>query len=82
MPEVVDSSRLWTKALKKNYGSRQVVGGVDISIKSGSVIGLLGPKQFRRVNAACRYILTSERRRLSYVRREGRGDFILLGKQL
>ena len=43
MPEVVDSSRLWTKSLKKNYGSRQVVGGVDISITSGSVIGLLGP---------------------------------------
>ena len=43
MPEVVDSSRLWTKALKKNYGSRQVVCGVDISITSGAVIGLLGP---------------------------------------
>ena len=43
MPEVVDSSILWTKALKKNYGSRQVVCGVDISITSGSVIGLLGP---------------------------------------
>jgi lipopolysaccharide export system ATP-binding protein len=43
MPEVADSSRLWTTALKKNYGSRQVVGGVDISISSGSVIGLLGP---------------------------------------
>lgn len=43
MPEVVDSSRLWTKALKKYYGSRQVVGGVDISITSGAVIGLLGP---------------------------------------
>jgi lipopolysaccharide export system ATP-binding protein len=43
MPEAVKSSRLWTKALKKNYGSRQVVGGVDISITSGSVIGLLGP---------------------------------------
>lgn len=43
MPEAVDSSILWTKALKKNYGSRQVVGGVDISIRSGSVIGLLGP---------------------------------------
>ena len=43
MPEAVDSSILWTKALKKNYGSRQVVCGVDISITSGSVIGLLGP---------------------------------------
>ncbi len=43
MPEVVDSSKLWTKALKKTYGSRQVVCGVDISITSGSVIGLLGP---------------------------------------
>lgn len=43
MPEVVKSSRLWTKALKKNYGSRQVVCGVDISIMSGTIIGLLGP---------------------------------------
>ncbi|NTV49673.1 MAG: LPS export ABC transporter ATP-binding protein [Geobacteraceae bacterium] len=43
MPEAVDSLILWTKSLKKNYGSRQVVCGVDISITSGSVIGLLGP---------------------------------------
>lgn len=43
MPEAVDSSRLWTKTLKKSYGSRQVVAGVDISVTSGSVIGLLGP---------------------------------------
>jgi lipopolysaccharide export system ATP-binding protein len=43
MPEVADSSRLWTKGLKKDYGSRQVVCGVDILIRSGSVIGLLGP---------------------------------------
>jgi lipopolysaccharide export system ATP-binding protein len=43
MPEVVESSRLWTKALLKNYGNRRVVCGVDISITSGSVVGLLGP---------------------------------------
>ena len=43
MPKVADTSRLWTKSLKKNYGSRQVVCGVDISITSGAVIGLLGP---------------------------------------
>jgi lipopolysaccharide export system ATP-binding protein len=43
MPENPDSSRLWTKALKKSYGNRSVVGGVDISITSGSVVGLLGP---------------------------------------
>ncbi|MFZ2951241.1 MAG: LPS export ABC transporter ATP-binding protein [Desulfuromonadaceae bacterium] len=43
MPEVADSSKLWTRALKKTYGNRQVVCGVDISITSGSVIGLLGP---------------------------------------
>jgi lipopolysaccharide export system ATP-binding protein len=43
MPEAADSSKLWTRALKKTYGSRQVVCGVDISITSGSVIGLLGP---------------------------------------
>ncbi len=43
MPETAETSRLWTKSLKKNYGSRQVVCGVDISITSGAVIGLLGP---------------------------------------
>lgn len=43
MPEVGDLLKLATKALKKNYGDRQVVCGVDISITSGSVIGLLGP---------------------------------------
>lgn len=36
-------SRLWTTALQKSYGNRQVVKGVDISIQAGSVIGLLGP---------------------------------------
>ena len=43
MPEAVNSSTLWTKGLIKSFGSRQVVGGVNISISSGSVIGLLGP---------------------------------------
>jgi lipopolysaccharide export system ATP-binding protein len=43
MRGVAVSSRLWTKSLEKNYGSRLVVGGVDISITSGSVVGLLGP---------------------------------------
>lgn len=35
--------RLWTKQLKKRYGDRQVVRGVDLAIDAGSVIGLLGP---------------------------------------
>jgi lipopolysaccharide export system ATP-binding protein len=43
MPTAADSVKLCTKALKKNYGGRQVVAGVDISVSSGSVIGLLGP---------------------------------------
>lgn len=34
---------LAARGLKKNYGSRQVVKGVDLSVKSGEVIGLLGP---------------------------------------
>lgn len=34
---------LATRGLKKNYGSRQVVKGVDLSVKSGEVVGLLGP---------------------------------------
>jgi lipopolysaccharide export system ATP-binding protein len=43
MPDVIDSQQLWTKGLKKSYGSRHVVSGVDITVTSGSVIGLLGP---------------------------------------
>ena len=38
-----DNHRLWTKGLKKRYGNRQVVDGVDISIRAGTVTGLLGP---------------------------------------
>jgi lipopolysaccharide export system ATP-binding protein len=38
-----DNPRLWTKGLKKSYGNRQVVDGVDISIQAGTVTGLLGP---------------------------------------
>ena len=38
-----NQSRLWTSGLRKNYGNRQVVAGVDITISAGSIIGLLGP---------------------------------------
>ena len=34
---------LAARGLKKNYVSRQVVKGVDLSVKSGEVVGLLGP---------------------------------------
>ena len=34
---------LAARGLKKNYCSRQVVKGVDLSVKSGEVVGLLGP---------------------------------------
>lgn len=34
---------LAARGLKKNYGSRQIVKGVDLSVKSGEVVGLLGP---------------------------------------
>ena len=43
MQTAAKNTRLWTVALRKNYGNRQVVKGVDISIQAGSVIGLLGP---------------------------------------
>ena len=33
---------LAARGLKKNYGSRQVVKGVDLSVKSGAVVGLHG----------------------------------------
>ena len=34
---------LETKALKKSYGGRAVVKGVDITINPGEIVGLLGP---------------------------------------
>ena len=43
MPVPADKIRLWTAGLKKSYGGRQVVNGVDISIQAGMVVGLLGP---------------------------------------
>ena len=34
---------LETRALKKSYGGRAVVNGVDITINPGEIVGLLGP---------------------------------------
>ncbi len=34
---------LETKALKKSYGGRAVVNGVDIAVNQGEIVGLLGP---------------------------------------
>ncbi len=34
---------LETRALKKSYGGRPVVNGVDITINQGEIVGLLGP---------------------------------------
>lgn len=39
----VGADRLWTVGLRKSYGKRRVVDGVDISVKAGRVTGLLGP---------------------------------------
>lgn len=36
-------SILRAHGLKKQYGARQVVKGVDLSVRSGEVVGLLGP---------------------------------------
>lgn len=43
MQENAETTRLWTQGLKKKYGARQVVRGVDLSVDAGQVIGLLGP---------------------------------------
>ncbi len=37
------SSELKTQGLKKRYKKRQVVKGVNLSIKQGEIVGLLGP---------------------------------------
>lgn len=34
---------LWTEKLKKVYGGRAVVNGVDINIRPGEIVGILGP---------------------------------------
>ena len=34
---------LYTRGLKKSFGSRVVVNGVDLEVSSGEVVGLLGP---------------------------------------
>lgn len=39
----VEAIQLRTVGLKKSYGGRKVVNGVDVSINAGSVVGLLGP---------------------------------------
>ncbi|MBT1071023.1 LPS export ABC transporter ATP-binding protein [Pelotalea chapellei] len=38
-----EKTRLWTAGLQKSYAGRQVVNGVDLSIRAGTVVGLLGP---------------------------------------
>ncbi len=43
MPSRAEKLRLWTAGLRKSYGGRQVVKGVDLSIEAGRVVGLLGP---------------------------------------
>jgi lipopolysaccharide export system ATP-binding protein len=43
MQDSPERLRLWTRGLKKCYGDRQVVRGVDLSVEAGTVIGLLGP---------------------------------------
>ena len=44
---------LAARGLKKNYGSRQVVKGVDLSVKSGEVVGLLGPNGAGKTTTFC-----------------------------
>lgn len=43
MPSNKDLINLSTRGLKKKYGERQVVKGVDLSVSGGQIIGLLGP---------------------------------------
>ena len=43
LPAGTERHELIATGLKKRYGSRQVVKGVDLSVKSGEVVGLLGP---------------------------------------
>ena len=35
--------KLYTQAIKKSYGGRQVVKGVTVEVNQGEIVGLLGP---------------------------------------
>ncbi len=39
----MSKSKLYTKQLKKRYGQRWTVKGVDLEISQGEIVGLLGP---------------------------------------
>src|ERR1700689_2157231 len=39
----METSTIVTEGLSKTYGQRTVVGGVDLRISGGEVVGLLGP---------------------------------------
>src|ERR1700680_4945493 len=43
MPARNPEFTLHAKGLKKSFGSRAVVNGVDLEVASGEVVGLLGP---------------------------------------
>lgn len=36
-------SKLFAKGLRKRYGKREVVKGIDIEVNAGEIVGLLGP---------------------------------------
>lgn len=43
MTRHLERIRLWSTGLRKNYGDRQVVKCVDLSVEAGTIVGLLGP---------------------------------------
>ncbi|WP_022696707.1 LPS export ABC transporter ATP-binding protein [Euryhalocaulis caribicus] len=55
-PEDLPSDGLQIRELKKSYGRRMVVKGVDLSLKRGEVVGLLGPNGAGKTT--CFYMIT------------------------
>src|SRR5476651_214431 len=43
VPSVSETSMIETKDLHKVFGQREVVRGVNLSVRSGEIVGLLGP---------------------------------------
>jgi lipopolysaccharide export system ATP-binding protein len=43
MTTMAQQQQLGTRRVTKGYGGREVVGGVDINVRRGEVVGLLGP---------------------------------------
>ncbi|MFG2286194.1 ATP-binding cassette domain-containing protein [Streptomyces sp. NPDC048595] len=43
MPEADSATAVWVRGLRKSYGTKEVLAGIDLDVPTGSVFALLGP---------------------------------------